>query len=212
MSKPTFIKNLRKARVQNYWYRQSLIKYFFVLFLLGFSYRIVAIHQLDIGGMTVQEKASKQAFYQTTPIKARRGDILDRYGDVLASNLILKKVNLDPTLIQEEYIPMLAKALMMPEESLRESINKKLSKKAGRRHLIIKKNLRLNDPILENLEELSKQRIKVCTTKRKEITPGFIDQALIFVKLKQHQKQYTSYRDCHKRKISGVALEQDKRR
>ena len=212
MNKPTLIKSLRKARVQNYWYRQSLIKYFFVLFLLGFSYRIVAIHQLDIGGMTVQEKASKQAFYQTTSVKARRGDILDRHGDVLASNLILKKVNLDPTLIQEEYIPLLAKALMMPEANLRESIEKKLSKKAGRRHLIIKKNLRLNDPILANLQKLSTQRVEVCTTKHKEISPSFIDKALIFVKLKQHQKQYTSYQDCRKRKISGVALEQDTRR
>ena len=79
-------------RVQNYWYRQGFIKYFFVLFLIVFGYRIVTINQLHAGDISIQEKGNKQAVDKVRN-KARRGDILDRNGNVLASNLILKKVN-----------------------------------------------------------------------------------------------------------------------
>ncbi len=50
-------KSINPSRVQNYWYRQGVIKYFFVLFLLGFGFRIITINQLDVGPGNIQEKA-----------------------------------------------------------------------------------------------------------------------------------------------------------
>ena len=40
------------------------------------------------------------------------GNILDRNGNILAIDLIQKKINLDPMIIQDEYIPLLAEALL----------------------------------------------------------------------------------------------------
>lgn len=198
-------------RVQNYWYRQGLIKYFFILLLLGFSFRIATINQLHAGDISIQEKGDRQAAKNIRD-KARRGDILDRNGNVLASNLILKKVILDPTLVQSEFIPKLSEALNMQEQDLSSKINKKLSKRAGRKNLVIKKNLKLTDPILKNLKELSKVKLRVCTIKQKKISSGLIDQALIMINLKEHNAKYVSYQNCKNRKINGVALKEDTRR
>ncbi len=206
-----FSNSITSLRVQNYWYRQGFIKYFFILFLIGFSFRIVTINQLHAGDISIQEKGNKQAV-KNIRNKARRGDILDRNGNVLASNLILKKVNLDPTQVQPEFIPKLAKALMMSEDVLRASIEKKLSKQVGRRHLIIRKNLRLTSPILKNLKDLTKIKLKICITKQKKVKLNFLDKALVMVKLKEYEPIYKLDTNCKARKINGVALEEDTRR
>lgn len=206
-----FSTSIVSRRVQNYWYRQGLIKYFFILLLLGFSFRIATINQLHAGDISIQEKGDRQAA-KNIRNKARRGDILDRNGNILASNLILKKVNLDPTLVQSEFIPKLSVALEMQEQELRDKIKQKLSKRAGRKNLVIKKNLKLTDPILTNLKELSKIKLKVCTAKQKEIKLGLIDQALVMANLKEHKVEHVTYQDCKNRKINGVALEEDTRR
>ena len=86
------------------------------MFLIAFGYRIVTINQLHAGDISIQEKGNKQADDKVRN-KARRGDILDRNGNVLASNLILKKVNLDPTQVQPEFIPKLAEALEISEKN-----------------------------------------------------------------------------------------------
>jgi|GEM_PF-117148 len=206
------------TRVQNYWYRQGAIKYFFVLLLLGFGFRIVTINQItieqpDTSTITIQEKARIQADKSNIgKTKSRRGDILDRNGDILASSRILKRVNLDPTQVQAVFIPKLAEALMMPEGELRAAIENKLSKTRGRRELIIKKNLRLTSPILENLAELSKIKLKVCTIKQKKISTSLIDQALEMVNLKENKPVYVSYNSCKKRRINGVALQAETQR
>ena len=205
------IKSIFFSRVQNYWYRQGAIKYFFVLFLVGFGYRITVINYLYAGDITVQEKASIQSL-DSSLRQARRGDILDRNGDVLASNLILQKVNLDPTQVQTAYIPKLAEALMMPEQMLRSAIDKKLSKRAGRKNLVIRKNLRLTDPILSNIAELKKVKIKICKIKLKQLKLSLVDQALALVKLKENKPTFKSVETCKKRKINGVRLQADTRR
>ena len=206
-----YLKAITSKRVQSYWYRQSTIKYFFILFLLVFGFRIVTINQLNAGVTSIKEKAANQASKSYTT-KARRGDILDRNGDILASSRILKRINLDPTQVQPPFIPKLAEALIMPEAELRIAIDKKLSKKAGRKNLIIKKNLQLTDPILVNIAKLKKVKLEVCILKQKKVKLSLLDKALVTVGLKEDDPTYVNYSDCRLRKINGVALEEDTQR
>jgi len=206
-----YSKAITLSRVQNYWYRQGVIKYFFVLFLLGFGFRIVTINQLNAGPISLQEKASLQASGHFEN-KARRGDILDRNGNILASSRILKRVNLDPTQVQTAFIPKLAEALIMPEQELRDAIDKKLSKQAGRKNLVIKKNLPLTDPILENIAKLKKIKLKVCTNKQIENKVSLLDKALISAQLKESKITYKTIKVCKNRRISGVRLQADTQR
>ncbi|SMN10743.1 Cell division protein FtsI [Peptidoglycan synthetase] [uncultured Candidatus Thioglobus sp.] len=168
---------------------------------MAFSYRIITVHHLKANSLSIQEKGIKQANFKRT-IKAHRGDILDRNNKVLASNLILKKVNLDPTQVQKEFIPRLAEALTMSEQELQAAINKKLRKRAGRRNLIIRKNLRLSDPILANIKKLKKVKLRICQTETK--TYNWFEKLLISVKLKTHQD---TVQKCEKRRIAGVHLQ-----
>ena len=206
-----YSKAITLSRVQNYWHRQGVIKYFFVLFLLGFGFRIVTINQLNAGPISLQEKASLQASGHFEN-KARRGDILDRNGNILASSRILKRVNLDPTQVQTAFIPKLAEALIMPEQELRDAIDKKLSKQAGRKNLVIKKNLPLTDPILENIAKLKKIKLKVCTNKQIENKVSLLDKALISAQLKESKITYKTIKVCKNRRISGVRLQADTQR
>ncbi len=199
------------SRMQNYWYRQGFVKYIFMLLILGFIFRIITIHALDAGVISLQEKGNKQAAY-TVQSKARRGNILDRNNQVLASNLILKKVNLDPTQVQSAFIPKLSQALRMPETELRQAIEKKLAKKAGRKYLLIKKNLRLTDPILDNLKKLKQQKIKICKTKSIKNKLSLFDKALQFIKLNTQQRGHHNPKICQKETIKGVALQSDSQR
>ena len=206
-----YSKAITLSRVQNYWYRQGVIKYFFVLFLLGFGFRIVTINQLNAGPISLQEKASLQASGHFEN-KARRGDILDRNGNILASSRILKRVNLDPTQVQTAFIPKLAEALIMPEQELRDAIDKKLSKQAGRKNLVIKKNLPLTDPILENIANLKKIKLKICADKQIENKVSLLDKALISAQLKESKTTYKTIKVCKNRRISGVRLQADTQR
>jgi cell division protein FtsI (penicillin-binding protein 3) len=206
-----YSKTITPSRVQNYWHRQGVIKYFFVLFLLGFGFRIVTINQLNAGPISLQEKASLQASGHFEN-KARRGDILDRNGDILASSRILKRVNLDPTQVQTAFIPKLAEALIMPEQELRDAIDKKLSKQAGRKNLVIKKNLPLTDPILENIANLKKIKLKICADKQIENKVSLLDKALISAQLKESKITYKTIKVCKNRRISGVRLQADTQR
>ncbi|SMN13895.1 Cell division protein FtsI [Peptidoglycan synthetase] [Bathymodiolus heckerae thiotrophic gill symbiont] len=199
------------GRTQHYSRRQTLIKSLFFALMFFFAYRAVAIHTLSAGKVNIQERASKQAS-TVSNFKAHRGDILDRNGAVLASNLILKKVNLDSTQIQSAFIAKLAEALMMPKQALQTAINKKLSKHAGRKNLVIRKNLRLTSPILENLKILKKVKLKICRAKRKKDKIAWLDKALIFVKLKTHKPTYSLVKTCRTERIRGVRLQTDTRR
>ena len=201
---------LRTFKVQNYWQRQGLIKYIFVFLFLGFAFRIVSVNQLDAGKVSLQEKGVKQTINKLTET-ARRGDILDRNGEVLASSLILKKVNLDPTKVQLEYIPKLATALNMSNKKLSKILAKK--RKIGSRYLIIKKNLMLTDPIISNIVKLQKEKIKdrtkVCRIKKKKDKVELLDRALSFLKVKEIKITYSNIKSCQKEKIDGLVLQED---
>lgn len=191
---------------QNYSTRQLVFQGIFGLFAIVFFFRIISIYQLDAGGVSIQEKANQQTQH-SSKIKARRGDILDRNNDILASDLILKKVNLDSTQIQQAFISKLAQALIMPEQILEKAIKKKLSKRAGRKNLIIKKNLRLADPILDNIKALRKVQLKICKTKRKKNKINLLDKILIFAKIKEDKPTYSTTQACKIERIKGVRLQ-----
>ncbi len=204
--------NLRLLqKSQNYSTRQLVFQGIFAVLVVIFFFRIISIYQIDAGGINIQKKAGKQAQF-TTNIKARRGDILDRNNDILASHLILKKINLDSTQVQTAFIPKLAQALNMSEQTLKKAIKKKLSKRAGRKNLIIKKNLRLTNPILENIKALRKTRLKICKTKRQKNKLNLFEKALVFAKIKEDKSTYSAIEVCKKERIQGVRLQTDTRR
>ena len=145
---------MKFTRVQNYWNRQALVKYGFIAIIVVFVYQAINIHSKQVNGTSLKDKASTRA-EQTITENAIRGNILDRKGNILAINLIQKRINLDPMSIQDEYIPLLAEALLIPSEEFRELIEEKKANK--RKYLIIKKNLKVTDPILSNIAELKKQ-------------------------------------------------------
>ena len=144
--------------------------------------------------------------------KAHRGDILDRNGDILASSRILKRVNLDPTQVQTPFIPKLAEALLIPESVLRAAIEKKLSKKTGRKNLVIKKNLQLTDTILENIANLKKIKLKICINTSVKNKLSLLDKALALTQLKESKTTYKTVEICKRRKINGVRLQADTQR
>ena len=204
--------NLRLLqKSQNYSTRQLVFQGIFAVLVVIFFFRIISIYKIDAGGINIQKKAGKQAQF-TTNIKARRGDILDRNNDILASHLILKKINLDSTQVQTAFIPKLAQALNMSEQTLKKAIKKKLSKRAGRKNLIIKKNLRLTNPILENIKALRKTRLKICKTKRQKNKLNLFEKALVFAKIKEDKSTYSAIEVCKKERIQGVRLQTDTRR
>ncbi len=101
---------MRFTRVQNYWNRQALVKYSFIVIIVVFVCQAIDIHSKQVNGASLQNKASSKA-EKTLTENAVRGNILDRNGNILAIDLIQKRVNLDPMIIQDEYIPLLAEAL-----------------------------------------------------------------------------------------------------
>ena len=145
---------MKFTRVQNYWNRQALVKYGFIAIIVVFVYQAINIHSKQVNGTSLKDKASTRA-EQTITENAIRGNILDRKGNILAINLIQKRINLDPMIIQDEYIPLLAEALLIPSEEFRELIEEKKANK--RKYLIIKKNLKITNPMLSNIAELKKQ-------------------------------------------------------
>ena len=158
---------MKFTRVQNYWNRQALVKYSFLAIMVVFVYQAINIHSKKISGTSFQNKASTKA-EQTLTENAVRGNILDRNGNILAIDLIQNKINLDPMIIQDEYIPLLAEALLIPIEELRRIIKEKRNNQ--RKEYIVKENLVVTDPILKNISELKKRRIEVCNTQL--ITPS----------------------------------------
>ncbi|ABL02076.1 peptidoglycan synthetase FtsI [Candidatus Ruthia magnifica str. Cm (Calyptogena magnifica)] len=205
----TISKALILRRVQNYWHRQGAIKYFFIFLFSVFSYQTTSISQSNIIGLSIQNRAYHQATSLETKI-AQRGDILDRNGHILASNLLLKRLNLDPTLIQVEFIPKLARILDIKVQTLSKLLASK--RKIGSKYLIIKKNITLTDPIINKLKQLNLMRILVCANKNITNKLSFIERTLNTLNLQKTKTTYTLVKQCKKARIAGVALQQDTKR
>jgi len=195
---------MKFARVQNYWNRQALVKYSFIAIIVVFVYQAISIHSKQVNGTSLNNKASTNA-EQTLTENAVRGNILDRNGNILAINLIQKKINLDPMIIQDEYIPLLAEALLMPIEELRRIIEEKRTNQ--RKEYIVKKNLVVTDPIIENISDLKKRRIRVCKTLLISPSINLFEKAKLLAGIDVALKEKVERVKCVKQVVSGVAIQ-----
>jgi len=195
---------MKFTRVQNYWNRQALVKYSFLAIMVVFVYQAISIHSKQVNGTSLKNKASTKA-EETLTENAVRGNILDRNGNILAIDLIQKRINLDPMIIQDEYIPLLAEALIMPIEELRRIIEEKRTNQ--RKEYIVKKNLVVTDPILENISDLKKRRIRVCKTQL--ITPSInlFEKVKLLAGIDVPLKEKVEKVKCVKQVVSGVAIQ-----
>ena len=195
---------MKIARVQGYRNRQSLVKICFIAIVIIFIYRAFSVTDIKANDIPLKAKASKNSEFSLVE-KSIRGNILDRNNNLLAINLIHKKINLDPMIIQEEYIDLLADALEMPRMDFREQIiEKKINK---RKYFIVKEKLKVNDPILKNIAELQKKRSKVCFKTSKNPTVTLIDKAKKIIGMKPTAKEMIEVNKCARQRIAGVAIE-----
>jgi cell division protein FtsI (penicillin-binding protein 3) len=204
------IQSLKFAKVQGYWRRQGFVKFVFVSLFMLFSYHVVSISIDTNQQRSIQDRAHKQA-NKTQIIDARRGDILDRHGNILASSRLLKRVILDPSNIHPAFIPALANALEIDENKLAILIAKKSA--IGSRYLPIKKKLTLTDPILEKLRLLKKRRIEVCRDETVIAKISVYDQALNLAHLQSIKGKEKTIIRCRKERIGqALVLRQDRQR
>ena len=195
---------MKIARVQGYRNRQSLVKICFIAIVIIFIYRAFSVTDIKANDIPLKAKASKNSEFSLVE-KSIRGNILDRNNNLLAINLIHKKINLDPMIIQEEYIDLLADALEMPRMDFREQIiEKKINK---RKYFIVKEKLKVNDPILKNIAELQKKRSKVCFKTSKNPTITLIDKAKKIIGMKPSANEMIEVNKCARQRIAGVAIE-----
>ena len=195
---------MRIARVQGYRNRQALVKICFILIVIIFTYRAFTISEIQANNASLKSKASKNSEFSLVE-KPIRGNILDRHDNLLAINLIHKKINLDPMIIQDEYVDLLADALELPREEFKEEIA--IKKSNNRKYFIVKDKLRVNDPILKNVAELKKRRSKVCFTEVKTPSLSLIDKAKKMIGMKPSIKESYEVNKCSRQKIAGVAIE-----
>ena len=195
---------MRIARVQGYRNRQALVKICFTVIVLVFTYRALTVSEIRANDISLKVKASKNSDFSLVE-KSMRGNILDRNDNLLAINLIHKKINLDPMIIQDEYIDLLAEALELPYQDFRNEI---LEKRANnRKYFIVKDKLKVNDPILENISELKKMRSKVCFKEVKTPSLSLIDKAKKVIGVKPVIKESFEVEKCSRQTIAGVAIE-----
>ena len=197
---------MKIKRVQNYWNRQALVKIFFIAIVFIFIYRAFSITDIKANDVSLKIKASNKAEL-TIKENSIRGNILDRKGNILAINLIHKKINLDPMIIQDEYIEALAEALMIPIEEFRDAIENKRAN--DRKYYIARKNLKVTDPILKNIARLKqkKQWLNVCETKLIAPSNNLIDKAKLLIGIEPEIKEKIERKSCDNKIIAGVAIE-----
>ena len=195
---------MRIARVQGYRNRQALVKVCFTLIVLIFTYRAFTVSDIQANDITLKTKASKNSEFSLVD-KSMRGNILDRNDNLLAINLIHKKINLDPMIIQDEYIDLLADALEIPIQDFRDQIDNKRAK--NRKYFIVKDKLKVNDPILKNISELKKKRSKVCFNEVKIPSLSLVDKAKKVIGMKPTTRDSFEVIKCSRQKIAGVAIE-----
>jgi len=197
---------MKIARVQGYRNRQALVKICFIIIVFIFIYRAFTISSINANDSSLKLKASNNSEF-TMFEKPIRGSILDRNNNLLAINLIQMRVNLDPMIIQDEYLTALAEALMIPKEEFRETIKNKRNNK--RKYYIAKKNLKVTDSILKNIAKLKqkKQWLSVCEIKVIAPSKSLIDKAKLLVGLNAQIKDTIKKEKCGKKIIAGVAVE-----
>ena len=197
---------MKLKRVQNYSNRQALVKICFIAIVLLFIFRAFTISNIEANDSALKVMASNKS-EKIFNEKAIRGNILDREGKILAINLIHKRINLDPMIIQDEYLEALAEALLVPVDELRKTIDSKRAN--NRKYFIVKKNLKVTDPILKNIARLKqkKQWLDVCEIKFVKPSNTLMDKAKLLINIKLPMKEKIEKKSCGKKIIAGVAVE-----
>jgi cell division protein FtsI (penicillin-binding protein 3) len=195
---------MKIARVQGYRNRQALVKICFTIIVVIFIFRSFGITDISANDEPLKLKASNNS-ERIIVEKSIRGSILDRNNNLLAINLIHKKINLDPMILQEEYINLLAEALNIPIDEFREKVSEKRKKK--RKYFIVKENLKVNDAILNNIAALKKKRIKICFKELKSPSNSLFDKAKLIFGIKAAIKEKVEVENCSPQSIAGVAIQ-----
>ena len=197
---------MKIARVQGYRNRQALVKICFVIIIFFFIYRAFGIKDINANDLSLKLTASNNS-ERTIIEKSIRGSILDRNNNLLAINLIHMRINLDPMIIQDEYLTSLAEALKIPKEEFIETIKNKRANK--RKYYIAKKNLKVTDSILKNIAKLKhkKQWLNVCEIKFITLSNNLIDKAKLLIGFKPQSKDIIETEKCEEKIIAGVAIE-----
>ena len=195
---------MKIARVQGYRNRQALVKICFTIIVVIFIFRSFGITDISANDEPLKLKASNNS-ERIIVEKSIRGSILDRNNNLLAINLIHKKINLDPMILQEEYINLLAEALNIPIDEFREKVSEKRKKK--RKYFIVKENLKVNDAILNNIATLKKKRIKICFKELKSPSNSLFDKAKLIIGIKPAIKEKVEVENCSPQSIAGVAIQ-----
>ena len=195
---------MRIARVQGYRNRQALVKICFILIVGIFTYRAFNVSEIKANDVSLKTKASNNSEFSLIE-KSIRGNIYDRNNNLLAINLIHKKVNLDPMIIQDEYVDLLAEALELPIEYFREQIA--IKKANNRKYFIIKDKLSVNDSILIKLNQLKKMRSNVCLKELKTPSLTIVDKVKKIAGMKPKIRERIEVNKCSRQKIAGVAIE-----
>ena len=195
---------MRIARVQGYRNRQALVKICFILIVGIFTYRAFNVSEIKANDVSLKTKASNNSEFSLIE-KSIRGNIYDRNNNLLAINLIHKKINLDPMIIQDEYIDLLAEALELPIEDFREQIA--IKRANNRKYFIVKDKLSVNDSILIKLNQLKKMRSNVCLKELKTPSLTIVDKVKKIAGMNPKIRERIEVNKCSRQKIAGVAIE-----
>ena len=197
------------SKVQHFWNRQGFVRYIFLILLLAFAYRVIVIRSLSAGDTSLQQRGTNQST-NIFVSDAIRGDIIDRNGELLASNLILNKIVLNPKILQPEFIPGLADSIGMPFSELDEILTQKRNNNRG--YLVIKKNIQLTNPIINKVKKLTKKRMRICKEQTKPADINLIDKTLAILKIKQYTTQFVTKLNCQPQTAQGIEIVEDTER
>jgi len=193
-------------KTQGYWTRNWLIWLIFSILLIVFVVQSINIHSIQTQKGSIIEKADGQALRQVSE-KAIRGDILDRNGEILATSLLRAKINIDPTILQKEFISDLAQALEFSETEFKDLMKSQLSKKRGRRYWIIKDDISLNSQMIINIESLIADRREVCAEEIVNKKLKLHQRILSKIGVQKYPNEKIKVNRCLKQKLAGVKIE-----
>jgi cell division protein FtsI (penicillin-binding protein 3) len=137
--------------------RRSIIAFFLVLCFLYLLFGITTLHFKKVDNeKTLKEKGINQSIGNVV-LRGYRGKILDTNNNLLAVEVPFNDVVIDPTLVQEELYPQLAKALKINIKSLKFKIKHRQSRK----YLALYKKLSQTSEIVKNIRILLKKKFLI---------------------------------------------------
>ena len=106
----------------------------------AFLLLLVAFWEIQVVNSTHYRVQAERNRIKVLPVRAARGNILDRHGRVLAQSRISVAAMIDPRIAREENLPRIAAGLGMAVDQLRERL-REASEFGKSEHLVIKEDL-----------------------------------------------------------------------